>query len=111
MRSACAAPDLARSLAPQPRLAARAHARSPSSRSPSRARASRRSARTSCVGLVGIALESIADPAQRFDVHARFAELLAQALDVRVDGARGDVGIDAPHVREQRVARLYAAAP
>src|SRR4051794_28011351 len=78
---------------------------------PSRPQARSRSARTSCVRLVGLALEAVADATQRLDVCAGFAELLAQALDVGIDGARCDIGIDAPDIAEQGIARLHAAAP
>src|SRR5690606_20662286 len=55
--------------------------------------------------------ESIAGAAQRLDVLGGSAELLAQALDVRVDGARGQARIMAPHVVKERPAGLHAAAP
>src|SRR5262249_27691694 len=48
------------------------------------------------------------DAAHRLDVIARTPELLAQALDVGVDRARRDLGLDAPDVIEQRAAALHA---
>src|SRR5256885_1502394 len=55
--------------------------------------------------------ELVTDAADRLDDVSGGAELLAQALHVGVDGARGDVGLDAPDVAEQRLARLHAAGP
>src|SRR5882672_2683908 len=54
--------------------------------------------------------EAIADAADRFDEGAGFSELLAKALDVRVDGSGFDVEVQSPYVVEQRFARLYAIA-
>src|SRR5690606_31879238 len=56
-------------------------------------------------------LEAVTDAAQCLDVLARPTELLAQPLDVCVDGARGHVGFDAPHVLQQALAGLHPAAP
>ena len=39
---------------------------------------------------------------------ARFAQLFAQALYVRIHRARRDVAVHAPHVFEQTLARDYA---
>src|ERR1700690_1936086 len=54
--------------------------------------------------------EAIADATDGLDVFACFAELLAQSLHVRVDGARRDVGVDTPDVAQERAARLHAVA-
>src|SRR5690606_3584809 len=54
--------------------------------------------------------EAIAHAAHGLDRVARRAELLAQALDVRVDGARLDARRVAPDPLEERVAALHPAA-
>src|SRR5689334_5603549 len=55
--------------------------------------------------------QPVTDSAQGLDDITRGAELLAQTLDVRVHGTGGDLRIDAPHVRQKRVARLHSARP
>ena len=58
----------------------------------------------------GAADEAVADAAHGLDVGAHVTQLLAQALDVGVDGA-GDVLLaGAPHVVEQRAPRLDPVA-
>ena len=59
--------------------------------------------------VIGGGREAVADAAHRLDVRPGGAQLLAQALDVRVDGARGDLAAHPPDVVEQRRARLHAA--
>src|SRR6185436_528425 len=59
--------------------------------------------------LFGLVLEPVAHAAQRLDVRAHVAQLLAQPLDVGIDRARRNVGLDAPDVTEQRVAGLHPA--
>ena len=65
-------------------------------------RGASRGSRASNLGLLRRRYEAIADAAHRLDVVARAFELLAQALHVRVDGARRDVGLNPPDVVEQR---------
>src|SRR5690349_16876540 len=54
--------------------------------------------------------EPIADAAHGLDVVPRRTDLLAQAFDVGVHGARRDLGVDAPDVIEQRAAGLHPIA-
>src|SRR5438046_2980292 len=66
--------------------------------------------RVSSMSMVKVLVSQlVADPADRLDDLARGAQLLAQPLHVGVDGAGGDVGLDAPDVAEQRLAGLHPA--
>src|SRR5438128_6827238 len=55
--------------------------------------------------------EAVAYAADRFEIFCGGAELVAQALDVGVDGAAARFLAVAPHVGQQRLARLHAPAP
>src|SRR5258705_13127265 len=96
---------------PRPRAAAR---RTPPARAGRRSWRDRRRARPgvrdraaeseragSSDGLVGLILEPVADAAQGLDVGPGVTQLLAQPLDVGIDRAGRDVGLDAPHVAQQ----------
>src|ERR1700712_1064128 len=87
-------------------------ARTTRRRRPRRGPTSRREAGRGCALSTGrlfrVVGEAVADAADRLDVRACVAELLAEALHVRVDGAGGDVGVDAPDVAEQRGGGLAA---
>ena len=52
--------------------------------------------------------EAVTDAAHRLDLVARGAELLAQSLQVGVDGALGDRDVGAPDLVEQALSREHA---
>src|SRR5262245_60102185 len=67
-------------------------------RSPTRGRGASRGSRASSSALLGRRHETVADTPHGLDVVTRTLELLAQSLDVRIHGARRDVGLDPPDI-------------
>src|SRR5580692_2459802 len=58
----------------------------------------------------GALTEAIADAAHRLDESPRATQLAAQSLDVRINGSRRQLRIEAPDVTEQSATRLRTIA-